>query len=98
MLKTTTCVPVATAISEGVLPTYFPSIVMSAPDGVELKSHLMVACSAVAEVEAEAGEAEVAGTAVAGAGCELEGRAVDAGCGVAVVATDGIAPATRVYS
>ncbi|MGC2061323.1 MAG: hypothetical protein WA653_23890, partial [Candidatus Sulfotelmatobacter sp.] len=39
MEKATTCVPALTAISDGVLPTYFPSNVISAPGGVEVKLH-----------------------------------------------------------
>src|ERR1700722_14519403 len=37
--KTTTCVPVLTPTSDGVLPTYLPSTVISAPLGVEPNLH-----------------------------------------------------------
>src|SRR5271157_1714720 len=37
--KTTTCEPVPRPISDGVLPTYRPSTMISAPEGVELKLH-----------------------------------------------------------
>jgi hypothetical protein len=39
----TACAPMPTLKTEGVLPTYFPSTVISAPDGVELKLHFTLA-------------------------------------------------------
>ncbi len=39
MEKTTACVPPFNSMAEGVLPTYLPSRVMSAPEGVEVKLH-----------------------------------------------------------
>ena len=38
----TTWDPVASPISEGVLPTYLPSTVISAPAGVDVKLHFTV--------------------------------------------------------
>ena len=46
MEMTTTCVPVLRLISDGVLPTYFQSsMVMSAPEGVELNLHFTFSLS-----------------------------------------------------
>ena len=42
MNSTTTCVPVLTPTMDGVLPTYRPSRVISAPAGVEVKLHFTV--------------------------------------------------------
>ena len=65
MEKATTCVPVLTAISEGVLPTYLPSRVISAPGGVELKLHLMLikagCCVAATGAGVAAGTRDAAG-------------------------------------
>jgi len=38
--KTTECVPGLSGIPDGVLPAYFPSSVISAPEGIEEKLHI----------------------------------------------------------
>ena len=36
------CAPALRGLPDGVLPTYFPSNVISAPEGIELKLHIML--------------------------------------------------------
>lgn len=66
--------PAFTTISDGVLPTYLPSRLISAPDGVELKLH--------STLSGRTPGAETTGGTGAGAG-ELAGevRGAGAACG-----------------
>jgi len=99
MEKTTACVPPFNSIADGVLPTYLPSRVISAPEGVEVKLHLTFAeeifCGwGGAEADGATGAAE--GEIATGAGGCGAGACGDATAGVGEAAR--ASEATRVYN